>query len=338
MASTNNISLQNRTGIRDYIAVVMRRRVIILVSFISVIVSTFFYARRIPDSFESYSTLVIEEQTTVVNQMVGSTTRSLSFFEGILNSRTFQESLIDSIGMETFQRHFPKFTRENMLEFINANLSLRKTAYTSFLHLNARAPTKELAYAMATIGTALFRARCLEVNNEESRRGVVEIEKQLHLIRKNLELAEHDYRSFIDTSGQVEEGTTPELKTLTEAYATSLAQLGIKEADLSAEKKQLALLESKITPESNSRSSEYLQLRAPARRTRYPVFRYINRRPGDTEYRAATAQIQTESEQSGRSRHPATVAGAAQIGNRQRGRARTVQTADGVVPESDRQL
>jgi capsular exopolysaccharide synthesis family protein len=265
MALTNNIRLQNRTGIRDYIAVVLRRRFVILIAFLSVLLSTFFYARRIPDAFESYSTLVIEEQTTVVNQMVGSTTRSLSFFEGILNSRTFQESLIDSIGTEAFLQHFPKFTRENILEFINTNLTLRKTSYTAFLRLNARAPTRELAYAMATIGTALFRSRCLEVTNEESRRGVKEIEKQLLLIRKNLEQAEHDYRSFIDTSGQVEEGTTPELKTLTEAYAASLAQLGIKEADLSAEKKQLTLLEAKITPESKSRSSEYLQLRTRLR-------------------------------------------------------------------------
>jgi capsular exopolysaccharide synthesis family protein len=262
MNPTNSNMLQNRTGLRDYISVIVRRRIVIFCAFISVLASTFFYAGRIPDSFEAFSTLVIEEQTAYVTQMVGSTVRSLSFYEGILNSRTFQEALIDTIGTDKFTEYFPKYTRNDILEFINSSLSLRKTSYASFLHLTSRAPTKELAYSLADYGTALFRTRCQEVTNEESRRGVREIEKQLHLIRKNLEQAEHDLRSFIDKTGQIEEGTTPELKTLSEAYAASLAQLGIKVADLSAEKIQLAKLESKIAPASKSRSPEYLRLRA----------------------------------------------------------------------------
>ena len=174
MALSSIQRLQSRTGIKDYIAVVMRRRVVIILSFLSVLLSTFYYASRIPDTYESFSTLVIEEQKSYVNQMVGTPTRSISFYEGILNSRTFQEALLDSIGPDSFSSHFPKFTRENMLEFINGNLSFRKTSYTSFLHLTARAPTKELAYRLASVGTALFRARCFEVTGEESRRAVVE--------------------------------------------------------------------------------------------------------------------------------------------------------------------
>lgn len=257
--------LQSRTGIRDYISIVVRRRVVIIVSFLSVLLSTFYYTSRIPDIFESFATLVIEEQQSVVTQMVGTSSRSLSFYEGILNSRTYQETVLDSIGEEPFLLLFPKYTRNDMLQFINSNLSLRKTTYASFLRLNARAPTKELAYKLAAVGTRLFRSRCLEVTNEESRRAVNEIEKQLELIRKNLESAEHDFRSYSDSTGQIEAGTTPELQTLTEALATNLAQLGIKEADLAAEKKQLGKLEHKITPASKARSPEYFKLRAKLR-------------------------------------------------------------------------
>jgi tyrosine-protein kinase Etk/Wzc len=265
MALSTISRLQSRTGIKDYIAVIMRRRMIIILSFASVIASTFYYASTIPDTFESFSTLVIEEQTSYVTQVVGTPMRSLNFYEGILNSRTFQDALLDSIGMPVMQAQFPTFTRDNMLEFINANVSLRKTTYESFLHLTARAPTKELAYKLASIGTSLFRSRCLEVASEESRRAVTEIEKQLTVFRGKLEQAEHDLRSFSDKVGQVEEGMTPELKTLSDAYAASMAQIGIKEADLSAEKKQLARLERQITPETEARSPEYLQLRAKLR-------------------------------------------------------------------------
>ncbi|MBN1309463.1 MAG: polysaccharide biosynthesis tyrosine autokinase [Chitinispirillaceae bacterium] len=265
MAFSTIQRLQSRTGIKDYLSVVFRRWMVIILSFVSVMLSTFYYAARIPDTYESFSTFVIEEQTSYVNQMVGTPVRSLNYYEGILNSRTFQEAVLDSIDTTIFTAHFPKYTRENMLEFINGSLTFRKTTYASFLHLTARAPTKELAYALASVGTALFRVRCLEVTSEESRRAVAEIEKQLSLIRNNLEQAEHDFRSFSDTTGQIEEGMTPELKTLTEAYANSLAQIGIKEADLDAEKKQLSKLERKITPENNARSPEYLQLRAKLR-------------------------------------------------------------------------
>ncbi len=254
-----------RTGLKDYIAVIIRRRAVIVISFLSVILSTIFYTSRIPDTYESFSTLVLEEQTSYVNQMVGVPVRSLNFYEGILNSRTFLEALLDSIGTQSFLNRFGNFTKENILDFINQNLFFRKTAYASFLHLTARAPSKKLAYMLASAGTSIFLARCFEVTGEESRRAMDQIEKQLSLIRTKLEQAEHDFRNFSEMSGNIEEGMTPELKTLTEAYATSLAQIGIKEADLAAEKMQLSKLERRITPDSNARSPEFLQLRAKLR-------------------------------------------------------------------------
>jgi capsular exopolysaccharide synthesis family protein len=265
MSNIANQGLQSRSGLKDYIAVCLRRKLIIIVAFTSVVLSTIFFVSRIPDIYESFSSLVMEEQYVVVSQMVGGSGRSISFYEGILNSRTFLDAVLDSIGMESITSLYPKYTRNNAIEFISGSLSLRKTVYNSFLQLTARARNKELVYKLATAGTESFIKRCHDVASEESRRAVTEIEKQLHLIRKNLEQAEYELRSFSDTTGQIEEGMTPELKNLTEAYATSLAQLGVKDADLNAEKAQLAKLESRIAPESSTRSPEYLQLRSRLR-------------------------------------------------------------------------
>jgi len=262
MVDTFSSALQSRTGIKDYIAVCLRRRMVIVAAFVSVVAATFFFVSRIPDVFESFSTLVTEDQFVVVNQMVASSSRSLSFYEGILNSRTFLESVADSVDMSAFLMHYPKSTRDNAAELIRQSISLRKTTFTSFLQLTARARDRELAYRIASVATGLFLRRCNEVASEETRRAVLETEKQLQLIRHNLEQSEHDLRSFTDTAGSVEEGTTPELKNLSEAYAGSLAQLGVKEADLNAEKAQLARLEKEITPEGGSRSPEYVKLRS----------------------------------------------------------------------------
>lgn len=257
--------LRTSSGLYEYISIVIRRRWIIIISFFSVFLSTLYYVNQLEDVFESYSTIVIEEHNTYVNQMINTPVRSLDFYEGILNSRSFLKSVLDSIDIETFKRNIPKTDQENALNFINNNFIMRKTTYTSFLQLSAHAPVKELAFAIASKGTEIFRTRCQEVAGEESRLAVTEIEKQLDIVRTNLEKAEHDYRSFSEKNGQIQEGSTPELKTLQEAYAGGLAQSGLKEADLNAEKKLLARLETKINPESDNRSPEYLKLRSRLR-------------------------------------------------------------------------
>ncbi len=237
---------------------------VIIVSVLSLVFSTVFYVFQIEDVYESYSTLVLEENNPVMNSVInaGVGGRSLSYYQGILNSRTFIELVLDSIGLDMYQAAFPKISRDEAFDYTRDNLSLRKTSYASFLRLNSQANTRELSYFMATIATDLFRKRCREVESEESRRAVVEIEKQLEIIRQKLEKAEQDYRTFKEQSGNIFEGTTPELKTLQEAYAENLAQLGVREADLKAEKVQLARLEANITPVQTKKSPEVLKLRS----------------------------------------------------------------------------
>ncbi len=260
LSNINKIKTDVR--LKDYISIIYRRMFVIIISVISLSLSTVFYVYKIEDVFESFSTLVIEEDNVVMSSVMNVGGRSLSFYQGILNSRTFIELVVDSIGIDMFERAFPKFSKDDAYHYIRDNLTLRKTSYASFLRLNSRAKSRELAYFIATTSTDLFQKRCREVESEESRRAVVEIEKQLETIRNKLESAEHDYRTFKEQTGNIFEGTTPELKTLQEAYAANLAQLGIKEADLKAEKIQLSRLEAILTPVKKRKSPEVVKLRS----------------------------------------------------------------------------
>ncbi len=251
-------------ALKDYFAIIMRRRWIIILSFLAVTLATYYYVYSIEDVYEAHSTVVIEEQSAHLSPLVQASARPLSFYEGILNSRTFIETLIDSVGMEFFNETLVDYTRDNVRDYIRSNTSLRKTPYSSFLRLNARGKTAEMAYLTASIGTVLLRERCQEVESEESRMALVEIEKQLELIRENLEQAEYEYRKFSERTGQIQDGATPELRVLQEAHANSIAQLGLKQADVEAEKKQLTNLENNITPD-RQRSPEFLRLRARLR-------------------------------------------------------------------------
>ncbi|MBD3392166.1 MAG: polysaccharide biosynthesis tyrosine autokinase [Chitinivibrionales bacterium] len=267
-ATTNRTSGQPFTQsarLKDYLAIIVRRSVLILLSLLSVVLSTVFYVLRMDDVYESYSTMVIEQYNPLIREALQKTPRSLSFYQGILNSRTFIDMVLDSIGPEVIQNSLPKLaregTRQDLREYIRENLQLKKTTYESFLQLTAQANTRELAYFMATIATDVFKKRCQEVESEESRQAVVEIEKQLELVRAKLEQAEHDYSSFKEKAGSVGEGTTPELQTLQEAYAKDLAQLGIKEANLKAEKEHLKKLEAMVTPTGKAIPPEVAKLR-----------------------------------------------------------------------------
>ena len=264
---SNMPQLKTETKVRDYLAILVRRKIIILAALLSVAGSTVFYVSRVHDVYESFSTIVIEEKNVAINQAMNSMNsgRSLDFYQGILVSRTFLEMLVDSIGIDIFKSINPKMTREDAIVTMQSTLSLKNTEYASFLKLNARAPTREQAYLMASIGTDIFRKRCQEVETEEARRSMIEIDNQIKLVRDKLERAERDYQTYKDQTGNISGGTTPELKTLQEAYGTNLAQLGLKEADLAAEKKQLTLMEATIAPAEQERSPEFLKLRSRLR-------------------------------------------------------------------------
>lgn len=253
--------LKTEVKLKDYLLIFYRWKLVIIVSTLSVLLSTIFYVYKIEDVYESYSILVIEEKNPVLNQVMKIGGRSLGFYQGILNSRTFLELVLDSIGMDVFTNNFPKISKERTLAYIKENIHLRKTEFTSFLRLNCRARSRDLAYLIASASTNLFRKRCRDVVSEESRNVIIEIDKQLKIIRNKLEKAEYDYRTFEEKTGDILEGIPQELKTLQEAYSENLALLGLKEADIRAEKGQLAKLEKKVTPSGKKLSPEVLKLR-----------------------------------------------------------------------------
>jgi|WetSurMetagenome_2_1015567.scaffolds.fasta_scaffold00479_12 capsular exopolysaccharide synthesis family protein len=274
--------------VKDYLAIVVRRRWVILLSLLSVVGATVFFEMRVPDTYESFSILVIEQPTAVMSQAANAVTsvgRSIDFYQGILNSRTFLEMALDSIAADSFSAGILGMDRDAAAAAIGRSLSLRNTEYASLMRFNARAPSRELAYRIANVGTAVFRKRCYEVETEESRNAGERIDDQLKIVRSKLEEAEHDYQTYREKRGNITEGSTPELKTLQEAYGTSLAQLGLKEADLSAERKQLARLEASLSPAESGRSPEFLKLRSRLRELEQEKMRLENlgvRLPGSS--------------------------------------------------------
>jgi len=251
-----------KVTIKVLFSVLLKHKVIILAALLSVTLGTVLFVRQLDDIYESYTTIVIEKRGSHLNELMNIGGRSLDFYQGILNSRTFIELVADSLLADSTLMIESSLSRSTLKKLIRTNLTLRPTQYAEFLRLNARAPSSNLAFKLALFGTQLFRARCTAVETDESRRAVDEIEKQLIIIRGKLEQAEHDYRRYVEETGDLLEGSTQELSTLQETYSKNLAQLGVKEADLAAEKKLLHSLEQKIEPTTQSNSAEFRKLRS----------------------------------------------------------------------------
>jgi uncharacterized protein involved in exopolysaccharide biosynthesis len=103
-------------SINDYLRIIVRRKWIILLFFLSTLLSTVYFVDKIEDIYESSSTIVIEEPTTYLKQQMMGNVRSLSFYEGILSSRSFLETVLDTIGLTRFQTVFPKMSREEAVQ------------------------------------------------------------------------------------------------------------------------------------------------------------------------------------------------------------------------------
>ena len=88
MATALIDNIRSKT-LKDYFAVIFRRKWIIIFSFLSTVLSTIYYVNQIKDIYESYSTIVIEEQNVYVNQMMTTNSRPLYFMRVFLTVEPF---------------------------------------------------------------------------------------------------------------------------------------------------------------------------------------------------------------------------------------------------------
>ncbi len=251
--------------LQDYLGILQRRYLSIVVTFLAVAGSTGFFIWQKPDLYRAFSTLVIEEeQSAFALAGLAEAGRPLGFYQGLLSSRSYLEETLDSIGIWTFRDVLPDPLRNDtlaMLAYIRDHISLGPTNFQSLQQFTATAATSELAYRMALYGTLVFRKRCGEVEAEQSRETVIQLEKQITIIRKKLEEAEKDFQAYRDRSGLSNEGMDAELAHLQEVYFKERTERTLREAEYEATKGQLEILERKITPPSESETEEVRKLR-----------------------------------------------------------------------------
>ncbi|OGJ88826.1 MAG: hypothetical protein A2268_07770 [Candidatus Raymondbacteria bacterium RifOxyA12_full_50_37] len=237
-------------NLKDYVTIVLRRKWSLLVIVLAVVAPLIFYVRTMPDTYFAQSQLVIEDlrNTNPMTPQMLRPSRSFDFYQGIFNSRSFIQAVLQKVGRDTLAKAAGDTVEDKLAAYIASSISLSRGGFESFIVLSARASHAGMAFNLAQSATEIFKLKCREVVAEEAENTVKETEKQLAIIRDKLEEAEHAYRQYLDKTGNSFDGATTELKLLQDKYYEIRSEWASKEAIYEANRQSLAMLERKVAP------------------------------------------------------------------------------------------
>jgi tyrosine-protein kinase Etk/Wzc len=252
-------------NIKDYFAILVRRKWTILIVLLSVMVPLTMYVKSFPDTYFSKAQIVIDDLKASSSEFTPQafrSTRSFNFYQGIFKSRSFLQAIVDSVGRYRLQDATKDTSDDKLRFYVGGAISLRLTNYESFVELSSVAKTPKLAYELAVAATQNFKYYCREVVATESDNMVKETEKQIEIIRNKLEEAEKEYRKFSEKVGSSGEGSIAELKNLQNKYYELRSEKTSKEVLYEANRDLLRLLEKRMGPKDidNKRAGELAKI------------------------------------------------------------------------------
>src|SRR3989339_410455 len=213
-------------NLKDYVTIVLRRKWSLLVIVLAVVAPLIFYVRTMPDTYFAQSQLVIEDlrNTNPMTPQMLRPSRSFDFYQGIFNSRSFIQAVLQKVGRDTLAKAAGDTVEDKLAAYIASSISLSRGGFESFIVLSARASHAGMAFNLAQSATEIFKLTCREVESE------------------------HAYRQYLDKTGNPFDGATTELKLLQDKYYEIRSEWASKEAIYEANRQSLAMLERKVAP------------------------------------------------------------------------------------------
>ncbi|MBN1997544.1 polysaccharide biosynthesis tyrosine autokinase [candidate division KSB1 bacterium] len=187
--------------IQDYLFIVIKRKITIIISLIVVTAAAGIYYYTRPHMYLSSSTLIIESKEFGFGEQVPTwlkeeTARPVQYYQALMASRVYLNRVAQLIMTDTLLTAEMQPDPEELYELIATGTSLLSSEYTDFIYLTARAEKPELAYVLAVHATEVLKVRCQEIDNEELKNTVDFINEQMAVSRKNLEETERALQEF----------------------------------------------------------------------------------------------------------------------------------------------
>jgi len=196
-------------GFHDYIDIIYRKKWLIVMVFVCVFLTTLYYVQRQPQRYSSSSTLYLEYAKGVAG--TGPTVpislgaggggsyqgpRSLEFYLGIFDSRSFRESVrqdVANYAMKLGMDHLEAISRAR--DAVNS-LTISPGRYQGYYYVSVEASSPDIAYAADSIAIALYIDRCRTFARQETYAMEKFVDVQFDSARESLKSAEDTLQAF----------------------------------------------------------------------------------------------------------------------------------------------
>ncbi len=265
----NKIEIKEVT-LRDYIDLLLRRKWTVIFSFVLVFSIAIYHNFTQPPVYESLATFMIENQEPMIPLISGvkmnEPARPFEFYNAVVTSRIFRVQAVEEVLIQLQDSAGIKLPVEEAWGLLSKNLTVKNPEYSDFIELHARANDPKIAYILANVAAKTLKARCQEIDREESINVVNFVNDQKIEALKDLESVEKALQEFKEKNDALIAGENGGLvKELVEMEAELMnveTQRELAESNLLDYTSRLEKMDSKVNQSLNrTESPEVKKLR-----------------------------------------------------------------------------
>lgn len=195
----NRIEIKEVT-LRDYIDLLLRRKWTVIVSFVLVFSIAIYHNFSQPPVYESMATFMIENQDPMIPLVGGvkmsEPARPFEFYNAVVTSRIFREKAVEEVIIQLQDSARIELPKEEAWGLLSNNLTVHNPEYSDFIELHAKANDPKIAFILANVAATTLKARCKEIDREESMNVVNFVKDQKIEALKDLESVEKALQEF----------------------------------------------------------------------------------------------------------------------------------------------
>ena len=197
--------------IQDYIGVIYRKKLVVVVAFLLIFGVSLYYAYITPAIYLSAATVRIDIRSLSTptskggggTAIVTSTTKSVDYYDRIFRTNIFKQEVIDSLKANTDAWVAIQRQNTDVASYVDKGLMLEADAIQTFFKITAVAPEPMIAYQLARISSELFQKRIKQIESESSQEGNVYLSEKIEVVRNKLEESNIQIQRFARDHGLV---------------------------------------------------------------------------------------------------------------------------------------
>ncbi len=253
---------QRELAFGDYFRLLVKSRYILLFSISAFLGPTWWFIKRLPDSYITSSQLVMDEKPVNAASVLmdnSSNTKNIGFYRAIFQSQAFLDRMVQGTAAQLAKAGIT--TKQK--EYITQNLAVGEGSVETFITLTSKTNSPALSYALVKTATDSLIVFCRKVENEEADKAIQAIKEQIDVCIKKRDDIQMERNRKSDISSLQSIGDAAGLTALEKNYQDELVKFELDKANLEAKRSYFKSLDNVINkPAASGSEKELDSLRA----------------------------------------------------------------------------